>query len=332
MSDSASRLPLVSVCIPCRNAGAHLAETLESVCGQSWPRLEVLVLDDGSTDETAAILDRFAARGVRRLPGPAGSAARARNLAWLAARGELIKFLDADDLLSPGMIERQVERLAGHPEAIAASEWGRFYGSLESYRPAPQVLRRDLAPVDWLAESFRGAEPMMQCGMFLLPRTVLERAGGWDERLTLIDDFEFFTRVFLAARSILFTPETTLYYRSGDARSLSGQRSRTHAESAFLSIELASSHLRAAEDSPRTRAGLADVWQSYAYDFAADQADLSRRAEAKARELGGSNLPFPGGWLPRLLAGTLGWRSARRLQYFIHRSGYRKWRARTRIT
>lgn len=328
MPEPSAEPPLVSVCIPCRNAGAHLAETLESVCGQTWPRLEVIVVDDDSRDGSAEIIDGFAARGVRRIAAQSGSAAKARNRAFAAASGSLIKFLDADDLLSPDMIERQVTRLGGRTDALASSEWGRFYGSIETFRPAPQSVWRDLAPVDWLAEALRGAQPMMQCGMYLIPRPLLEKAGGWDERLTLIDDFEFFTRLFLAAAEILFTPGAVLYYRSGDQRSLSGQRSRKHAESAFLSIQLAARHLSAAEDSPRTRAALADVWQSYAYDFAAEHPDLSRTAEQAAIRCGVSDLPFPGGRLPKMLASAFGWRTARRIQHLIHRAGYRNWRSR----
>lgn len=324
--------PLVSVCLPCRNAGRHLAATLENVCRQTWPRLEVLVVDDESTDGSREILESFADRGVRRIAGPAGSAAKARNRAFAAATGSLVKFLDADDLLSPDMIERQVRRLGGRTDCLASSEWGRFYGSLDTYEPARQSVWRDITPVDWLAESLRGAQPMMQCGMYLLPRQLLESAGGWDERLTLTDDFEFFTRIFLAAREILFTPGAILYYRSGDARSLSGQRSRAHAESGFRTIELVEQHVLAAEDSPRMRAGLADVWQLFAYDFAAEFPDLSHAAEQAAERHGRSDLPFPGGRLPQLLARALGWRTARRIQHFIHRAGYRRWRGHPQAT
>ncbi len=319
---------LVSTCIPCRNADRFLAETLDSVLAQNGEIGETIVVDGGSSDRSVAVARSFERHGVRVISEGTPNAAASRNRAFQEAKGTFVRFLDADDLLAPDTTALQLERLRGAGGCIASSEWGRFYLSPADYRAQPDATWCDLSPVDWLAHAFRGARPMMQCGMFLIPRELIEGAGGWDERLTLIDDFEFFTRLFLCAEEIRFTPGARLLYRSGNERSLSAQRSKAHAESAFLSIQLALDRLLAAENSPRTRTAAADVWQAFAYDFAAEQADLAEQAATRSAELGGSDLPFPGGPIPQAIARLLGWRFARRLQARVHAVGYLAWHRR----
>jgi glycosyltransferase involved in cell wall biosynthesis len=119
-------VPRISVLIPCHNAEAYIAETLESVLAQSWPKLEVIVVDDGSTDGSAACTEAFAGRGVRLIRQDAAGAAAARNRAFSGATGDYIQFLDADDLIDRDKLELQVKRLIARPGCVASAEWGRF--------------------------------------------------------------------------------------------------------------------------------------------------------------------------------------------------------------
>lgn len=119
---------LVSVVIPAYNASATLDATLLSVRGQTHRDLEILVVDDGSTDDTAAIVERHAAadaRVVLHRQANAGVAA-ARNRGWQAARSDLIAFVDADDLWTPGKLARQLAALdAAGPRAGLVYSWYR---------------------------------------------------------------------------------------------------------------------------------------------------------------------------------------------------------------
>src|SRR5664279_4842464 len=103
--------PLVSIIIPCHNAAPWLAETLESALAQSWPEKEVILIDDGSTDTSLAIAQRYQARGLQILTQPKRGAAAARNQGWRESRGDYLQFLDADDLLAPDKIAVQLSRL-----------------------------------------------------------------------------------------------------------------------------------------------------------------------------------------------------------------------------
>jgi glycosyltransferase involved in cell wall biosynthesis len=106
-----SASPLVSVLIPCFNAAQYVGAAIESVLAQTYSPIEVIVVDDGSTDGSAKVLDAFRRRGVTVITQANGGQCAAANLALAASKGELIKFFDADDLLAPDMIERQVARL-----------------------------------------------------------------------------------------------------------------------------------------------------------------------------------------------------------------------------
>lgn len=305
----------VSVCIPCYNAAPYLGAALDSVLAQEGVELEVIVVNDGSTDGSAAALAPYAARGVQVIHQDNRGQCAAANRAYGAATGDLIKFFDADDILAPGMLARQVARLGGRRDAVAMGEWTRFYGSApgdEGFAPLP--MYRDADPVEWLATEWLDAQPMMQCALWLIPREIIERVGLWDERLSLINDFEYFARILLGADQILYTPGARLYYRSAVGGSLSGQKSRAAIESQALSLELGTGHLLAAEDSLRTRQAAANMLQAFDYDLYPAHPDLRARLRAQAQALGGATIPPNGPPRFHTLRRLIGWKLARRVQ------------------
>ena len=109
-------IPAVSVIIPANNAAAFNCETLDAVLAQSYPATEVIVVDDGSTDATGEYVLRYGER-VRYVRRPnSGGAARPRNCGIELASGEILAFVDADDVMTPGRIEAAVEILTRRPE------------------------------------------------------------------------------------------------------------------------------------------------------------------------------------------------------------------------
>jgi len=315
-------VPKVSILIPCYNARPYVGAALESALAQTWPNLEIIVVDDGSTDGSAEILEGYRDRGVRVIRQSNTGQCAASNCAFSASMGSYIKFLDADDIIAPDMIERQMARVRGRQDALALGEWARFFDddpSSACFKPLP--MYRDAAPRDWLAQEWSKASPMMQCALWLIPREVLKQSGLWDERLSLINDLEFFARVILSAREVLFTPGARLYYRSGLPGSLSGRKGRTAVESAFLSSMLATQHLLDAEDSPRTRRACANILQNFEYTYYPECADLHARMRARVAELGGTDLAPAGPPGFQKLRWAIGWRAARRVQILAERLG-----------
>jgi glycosyltransferase involved in cell wall biosynthesis len=311
--------PLVSIVIPCFNAEAWVAAAVESALAQTCRDVEVIAVDDGSTDGSPAVLGRLAGPRVRVIEQPNRGAAAARNAGLGAAGGEFIQFLDADDLLAPSKIAGQVALLrAAGPGAVSTSRWARFQGAPAAARPADSPLSGDLAPVDFLLLHAAGGH-MMHPAAWLVPAAVARAAGPWDESLTLNDDGEYFARVCLAARRIVHAPDSLALYRSHVAGSLSGRRDRRSLESLYRSCGLIAAHLTDAEDSPRVRRALADYFQRLAYELYPGAPDLFRRAESKARALGGSGLRPPMGRRQAWLARVVGWRLARRASALFHR-------------
>jgi len=315
--------PLVSIIIPCFNAARWLETTIDSARRQEGAELDIIVIDDGSTDESAAIAERLSGPQLRVLRQPNGGAARARNRGLAAARGEFIQFLDADDVLLPGKLARQLERLVpAGPDHIASAEWARFGGDPSTASFSPYPNQRDLSGVEFIQLCFE-QETMMQPGAWLCPRALLDRVGPWDERLSLNDDGEYFARVVLASRGILFCAGSRTAYRSGLPGSLSQGRSRRHLESAFLASESICGRLLAAAPSERSRSAAAYAWKWLAFDLYPHAKDLSDKALARCAALGGSPRPFPAGPSFQALSRLLGWRLAKRL-----RDVSMKWRRR----
>lgn len=313
--------PVVSILIPCYNAAPWLAASLDSVLAQTWAEKEVILINDGSTDNSLAIARRYESRGVRVVTQPNAGQAAARNHALRLARGEFVKFFDSDDLLSPDMIERQVRALSSRPNAIAYGEWARFHTAVEEARFETQPGWHDAAPVDWLVEMLHDSQPMMQCGQFLIPRPLLDRTGGWDERLSLHDDFEFFARLVLASAGIVFTGGARLYYRSGLPGSLSGRTTAAAWRSAAQSFLLATGYLLDAENSPRTRAVAATILQILVFDMYPNTPELVEQLESRIAELGGSKLAPQGGKGFLLARRFVGWKTARWLQIWAGKRG-----------
>jgi glycosyltransferase involved in cell wall biosynthesis len=309
---------LVSVCIPAYNAEKYIAECIESVLGQSYPNIEIVAVNDGSSDRTADVLRLYESKGVKVFHQRNQGQCAAANAAYKACSGGLIKFMDADDLLSKDFIKHQVKRLEDRTDAIASAGWGRFYNDdLSTFHLNPESVWRDMKPVDWLVESMWNGPNMMQCALWLVPRAILNRAGLWDERLSLINDFDFFIRVLLAADEVLFTHETVLYYRSGSQSSLSGQKSKKAYQSAYLSTQLGVETILAFENTVRTRKICSDSFQLWKYQFYPEHKDLYLQCEQYIRKLGGSQFPFPGGIKTKKLSKLLGWKLTKRLIGFI---------------
>jgi glycosyltransferase involved in cell wall biosynthesis len=303
--------PLVSVIIPCHNAAPWLGETIGSALVQTWPRTEVIVVDDGSSDNSLAIARTFEAQGVRVVDQANAGASAARNHGLRLAGGDFIQFLDADDLLEREKIARQMDVLAAAPAAIAAGPWGRFDRDPATAIFTPEDNWRDSEPVEWLALNFAG-RGMMPPAAWLVPRALATAAGPWDERLTLNDDGEYFCRVMLKSTAVRFCAGARSFYRSNLPGSLSRRRSEAAWHSAFLSHERCVQEVLAREDSARTRRAGADLFQRLAYTIYPDCPELVADCESRARQLGGSTLRAEGGKAFQGLARIIGWKAARR--------------------
>jgi len=301
--------------MPCFNAAPYVGAAVRSALDQTWREIEIIVINDGSTDSSGEILDSIRDSRVTVVHQDNAGQCVAANRALRRSSGEYIKFFDADDLIERQTIELQVARLAGNDQAVASCEWGRFYNDdLSTFRLNPEGVWRNMDPIEWLLEAWHNARPMMQCALWLIPRAVLRSAGEWDERLTLINDFEFFTRVLCHSSEVRFTPGGRVYYRSGVRGSLSGRKDRKATESAYLSITGATSQLLNRRSDSSARMVCANILQDFIYSCYPEHPDLRKSAESRIREFGGSRLSPDGPPGFHKLRRLVGWKMARRIE------------------
>lgn len=315
--------PLVSILIPCYNSEQNLSETIKSALAQTWKNIEIIIVDDGSTDNSLAVAKSFESSIVKVISQENQGQSASENRAFAESQGDFIEYLDADDLLAPDKIERQIKLLGNSDSFVACCEWSRFYKFPREAIFIPQPLWKDLDPVDWLVCAWE-RHYMMHGATWLIPRKIAEKAGAWDERLSLINDFDYFSRVLLASEGVKFCPGARTYYRSGNNTSLSGSKSEKARQSEFLALSLGTSNLLVKEHSPRTRHACATVFQRFIYEVYPDVPELSKQAAAKVKELGGSNLKPTGGLMFQLLSKVVGWQQAKKMQRLFYQYGYKK--------
>jgi glycosyltransferase involved in cell wall biosynthesis len=241
---------LVSVLIPCRNAAPWLAQALRSALGQTWSRVEVIVVDDGSADGSLELARQFSSSRCRVVRQEPAGASAARNHALRLAQGDVIQYLDADDFLAPDKIALQMRAMReGGPERLSWSSATYLLDGTEKgpsqFEPAREA---GSSAADFLARLWgvEGNPAMVLVHQWLTPRALIERAGPWDEKLSADDDGEFFARVMLNSTSRIPVPEAHCFYRkfhSGSNLSAAVAQSGRHRASALEAACLKAGHL-----------------------------------------------------------------------------------------
>lgn len=209
-------LPLVTVVVPCYNQARFLRDAVDSALAQTYPRVEVVVVSDGSPDDAAAVAAEYGDR-IRFVEQENSGVSAARNTGIRMGTGEVLAFLDADDVLHPGCLERRVGML------IAEEDIGMVSGNL-------RFVDEDLNPTG--VEGLDGAGPPCPQARHLLRgnwggtcgtvvrRTALQRCGGFDPMLRACEDWDLQIRVSLRTRFV-YDPVPM-----ADARQVTGSLSR----------------------------------------------------------------------------------------------------------
>jgi len=321
--------PLVSILIPAYNAERWLADTIESAIAQTWPQKEIIVVDDGSTDQTLAVARQFERNAVRVVTQSNQGAAATRNKAFSLSRGDYIQWLDADDLLSPDKVAHQMQgaEQTRDPQMLFSSSWAYFRFRPTKAKFVPTPLWCDLDPTEWLIRKWEG-NWHMQTATWLVSRELTEAAGPWDTRLLVDDDGEYFSRVISASSGIRFVPQSKVYYRITPSNRLSHiGRSNKKIEAHFLGMKLQIGHLRAREDSDRVRSACVTYLQTWLPIFYPERSDLLHEAQQLAANLGGRlsipKAPWKYAWIEKLF----GFAAAKHAQLLYNRGKSRALRA-----
>jgi len=281
--------PLVSILIPAYNAEDCIAETIRSALAQTWPRKEIIVVNDGSTDGTEQVAQRFASKNVKVVSTENRGLSGAVNHAYRLSQGDYIQELDSDDLLAPNKIELQLNALrAGDSKrTLLSSPWGYFYYRTRCTQFVPNSLWNDLSPVEWLLGKM-GENLQMQNATWLVSRELAEAAGPWDENLHYDQDGEYFTRVLIAAEKTRFVEGARIFYRVSGSNRISyiGASDKKRA-SLLRSMKLHVQYLRSLEESERVRKACLIYLQTWSEQFYPERPDMFEELQALAAELQG---------------------------------------------
>lgn len=197
----------VSVIIPAYNAGRYIRKALDSVLGQTYKDIEVIVVDDGSADDTRGIvLQHYPS--VRYFHQQNGGVAAARNRALREARGELIAFLDADDVWLPTKVEKQVAYLVAHPDVGWLSTNQVYFDETgitgEDARKRERLFTGDLVRNLFMCSGITPSTLMVR-------RSVLDDVGGFEEGLRIGEDDNLWMRMAMKHRADLLDENLVMY-------------------------------------------------------------------------------------------------------------------------
>ena len=329
MSTTASP-DLVSVVVPCHNAEPFVAETLQSVLAQLHPAVEAIVVDDGSTDGSWAIVQDFAARHpdrVRalRLERNRGGG-HARNRGAELARGAYLMFLDADDLIAPNALAALVAAVRDAPGTLGAGDSRMLEQDATGawVEGAPSAGLPDADPAVALRQWLFGTAWVPTCSL-LWRRDAYEATGGWDEELARNQDGDIAMRALAGGARIICTDERVGLYRMHGTTRISVSRNFVapgKLQSQLRVLDRLSALLESQGRLSAYRRALGAAYHDVALmGFQNGHDDLARKALAQGRQLGGRSLVSatrPG----RALERVLGLERKERVAQALARAGF----------
>ena len=210
-----------SVIIPCFNAELWIREAINSAITQGFDKaIEIIVVDDGSTDNSAKIVENeFPFVNLIKTENQGTS--KARNLGTKVSKGEFIQYLDADDLLAPGKLKRQLELIKNSAADVVYGDWQKLIKAEDGKYTESEIVKRKLEnpEIDLFTDFW--CPP----AVYLFRHSIIEKIGGWNEKLPVIQDARLALDCALHGANFLYCPGIMAYYRVHSASSLSSRNS-----------------------------------------------------------------------------------------------------------
>lgn len=316
--------PLASIIVPVYNAEKHLEQTIQSVIDQTWPNKQLILVNDGSTDESLAIATKYANDWIIVIDQPNGGASKSRNVGLKAAKGKYIQFLDADDLLSPDKIEQQVNLLEKNSDKIAVCSTIHFPDRQNHLQFKPTDYEEQFLinsePANFLINLMGGFSEngsMVTIHAWLTPKRIIDEAGPWNESLTVDDDGEFFTRIILKSKGVIKTDGISYYRKYISPKSLSASKNNTGFTSRLNAVLLKKKWLLAVNNSFEAKAAIYKALTLLAADCYLTYPDIYKKAISELPAIRLKYNPPMGGIISNTLANIFGWRATKFIKRFF---------------
>ncbi|WP_282041194.1 glycosyltransferase family 2 protein [Winogradskyella flava] len=310
----------VSIIIPSFNSKSFIEETLNSVYNQTYKNIEIIVVDDGSTDGSVEFVRSVSKENVRVVQNYRKGACAARNYGLDIASGDYIQFLDADDVLSSSKIESQINLASKYgQDNIYSCGWSHFNNQIDTARYYKQDIDKDYSSAyTWLNDSWLG-KGMGQTSIWLTHRDLIKKAGLWDESLMINQDGEFFSRVIMNAKEIRFSEQGMVYYRKGNEESVSQKNNKSLAKvgSLLRSYILYKEHANSNNLTSFLNEGLANNFLNFIYQYHDLFPEFVEQAEAEFYDLGYKKMWAVGGESFKTFANFFGFKRALKLRSLL---------------
>ncbi|MBW6481536.1 MAG: glycosyltransferase family 2 protein [Vicingaceae bacterium] len=303
----------VSILIPLYNAEQYIAETITSIINQSYTNIELIMVDDGSTDNSYELAKAYASENVKVFQQANKGACAARNKALELSTGDYIVFFDADDIMYKDKIKKQMELVEKYgDDYIYSSQWIPFKGDVPTIFSPKTVIDNDFeSPIDWLTTSWPDKSGAV--GIWLTPRQLIEQAGKWDETIVMNDDGEYFFRVLLKSNGVKFADNAYLFYRRDVATSITKTYSYKKA-SDILKTYISYEKILELKDTTEVRKALAFNYAKFIYIYHKKEKELVNIAWQRMEQLNVDEKWKIGGKKFQLLCQLIGFKNALKLK------------------
>jgi glycosyltransferase involved in cell wall biosynthesis len=323
--------PLVSVIIPLYNAENFIEETIRSALAQTHKNLEIVIINDGSTDRSLTVAKKHESNIVKIYSQKNKGASAARNFGLTLAKGVYIQFLDADDLISPDKIEKQISKLNGDRASVTYCDTAFFLDKKQSDPYIPLSYDNEFIsisnPTDFFVNLWggnNGKVHMVTIHAWLFPTDLIKKFGNWDEELSLDDDGEFVARVAINACKILYTPLCLAYYRKyTNSKSLSALKSEKAYYSQLRANRSKCLQLFTKTNSRSAKNAIYLLYTDLSMKTYIHYPHIYVETSRALRNLRSDFSPVYGGHpLIKSISFAFGWKTAKRIEVFLKRFHY----------
>jgi glycosyltransferase involved in cell wall biosynthesis len=314
----------VSIIIPSYNALPFIKDTLQKVFDQSYDNYEVIVIDDGSADGTLEFLHTLDYPKLLVKSNKGKGACAARNYGFEISTGEYIQYLDADDFFSSEKIGEQVQLLEQNKDKIAVCSTVHFnMNPKEGIITDKDFLYSTDDSVGFLLNLYgsSGKHSMVQTSAWLTPRALINKAGLWDVSLHKDQDGEFFCRVVMQSKGVVYASNGLNYYRKHKGgNNIANKKEQKHIESQLKALNFKKDQLSDVSETNEFKSAFALQYKILAINAYPDFKQVYKKSMQTSNALGGSNyVPVLGGKVIETIKFILGWKSAKLFRLFLHR-------------
>jgi len=304
----------VSVLIPLYNAEKYIKRTIKSVLSQTYKNIEIIIVDDGSTDNSYSIAKKYESTNIHVYQQKNSGPGAARNKAFSLSCGDYIQYLDADDILDENKLKIQVEILNKNKNALVFGSTYEFHDNVNKEKPMHFTYYKNYESNLEFLTDYWSEGGMISVPTLLIPRAKVMDVGTWNEKWILNEDGDFISRLILKSEKIIYMPESIFYYCRDNTQSLNNTRTLEHYISQYESYACAYRMIKDLKHNEKLIYALAKRYSRLLNYIYGSFPDLTYLINQRLIELGYSR-PVPiGSSLSKFLISTIGFENFKFIQ------------------